>query len=135
MKRLLLVPALCATMLAACDNQTQTAPPAPRTTTDAPRDIDNTGVNTRDRAESAVTADQAGQQRPDVELAAEIRQRVTDTEMSVNAQNCKIIVDNGRVTLRGPVKNQLEKDTIGRMAESVAGPGNVINELEIESNP
>src|SRR5687768_2084298 len=97
-------------------------------------DRDNTAVNERDRASDAKTAGTQGQGKSDVELTAEIRSKVTDTKMSVNAQNSKIVTQNGKVTLRGPVKSQEEKDAIGRIATEVAGAGNVDNQLEIESN-
>lgn len=95
---------------------------------------DNSGVNTRDRHADAPTAGMAGQSKPDVQLAADIRKRVVDTELSTNAKNSKIVVQNGRVTLRGPVKSQEEKDAIGRIASEIAGAGNVDNLLEIETN-
>ena len=52
--------------------------------------------------------------------------------MSVNAQNVKIITQSGKVTLRGPVKTEEEKAQIAKMAEEVAGPGNVDNQLEVQ---
>ena len=96
---------------------------------------DNTAVNARDRAPEARTADVAGQTKSDVQIAADIRKRITDTKMSVNAKNAKIVVQNGQVTLRGMVKNQEEKDTIGGIANDVAGLSNVDNQLEVQSNP
>ena len=36
--------------------------------------------------------------------------------MSVNARNAKIITADGKVTLRGPVESQQERDTIARIA-------------------
>jgi len=112
-----------------------------RTDTNAGRDTttydrDNTGVNQRDRASDTVTADQQGQNKSDVQLSADIRKRVVGLDnLSTNAKNTKIIVTNGKVTLRGPVKSQEEKDTIGRVAADVVGAGNVDNQLEIEANP
>ena len=93
---------------------------------------DNTGINERDRAPKAKTAGEQGQRKDDVQITADIRKRVVDTEMSTNAHNCKIITQDGKVTLRGPVNTQEEKDTIGRIATEVAGAGNVDNQLEIE---
>jgi osmotically-inducible protein OsmY len=81
---------------------------------------DNTGINSRDRAPDAVTAS--------------IRRRIMDGNMSISAQNVKIICQDGKVTLRGPVNSQEEKDTIGRMANDVAGTDNVDNQLEINPN-
>jgi hypothetical protein len=96
---------------------------------------DNSGVNVRDRAPDAKTAGAAGQTKSDVQLAADIRKGIMDTKMSMNAQNSKIVVQSGKVTLRGPVKTQEEKDAIGRIAIDVAGAANVDNQLEVESKP
>jgi len=95
---------------------------------------DNTAVNTRDRAADAVTAGASGQGRSDVDITADIRKRVMGGHMSVDAQNVKIVVQNGKVTLRGPVDNQDEKNSIGQAANDVAGAENVDNELEIKTN-
>jgi hypothetical protein len=96
---------------------------------------DNSGVNVRDRAPDAKTAGAAGQTKSDVQLAADIRKGIMDTKMSMNAKNSKIVVQSGKVTLRGPVKTQEEKDAIGRIAIDVAGAANVDNQLEVESKP
>jgi osmotically-inducible protein OsmY len=42
-----------------------------------------------------------------------------------------VVTLDGRVTLRGPVRDQAEKDLIGKLAMDVAGRPNVQNELEI----
>ncbi|MBC7782579.1 MAG: BON domain-containing protein, partial [Burkholderiales bacterium] len=41
---------------------------------------------------------------------------------------------NGKVTLRGPVKTQSEKDQVAGIANEVAGATNVDNQLEVEQN-
>ncbi len=41
--------------------------------------------------------------------------------MSVDAQNVKIITQDGKVTLRGPVHTAAEKATIEQIANDVAG--------------
>jgi osmotically-inducible protein OsmY len=46
----------------------------------------------------------------------------------------KIVSQSGKVTLRGPVDTQAEKDAIGNMANDVAGAANVDNQLEIKPN-
>jgi len=113
-----------------------TATPSDRVVTTPPANVDrdNSGVNVRDRAENAPTAGMAGQSKSEVELAANIRKKLTDTQLSTNAQNAKIVVQGTRVTLRGPVKSQEEKDAVGRIATEFAGEANVDNLLEIEVN-
>jgi sporulation protein YlmC with PRC-barrel domain len=95
------------------------------------RSPDNTGVNARDRNPDAKTAGAQGQGKSDVQLTAEIRRRVTDATMSINGHNSKIVTQSGKVTLRGPVKDQEEKDAIGRIAIEIAGLDNVDNQLDI----
>ena len=93
---------------------------------------DNTAVNERDADGDTLTPLDQGQGAADVERTAEIRQKVLDTEgMSINARNSKIITNNGKVTLRGPVASADEKAAIQRIAAEVAGQGNVTNQLEV----
>jgi hyperosmotically inducible periplasmic protein len=95
----------------------------------------NTGVNVRDTdrvtRNPKLPIDQ-NENQADIDITAKIRQRVLDTDgMSVNARNSKIITSDGKVTLRGPVESDMERDTIGRIAQEVAGAGNVENQLEV----
>jgi osmotically-inducible protein OsmY len=93
---------------------------------------DNTKTNKRDRADSAVTADQAKTNPSDRELARKIRKSVYDDKtLSTYAHNVKIIVRDGAVTLRGPVRSAEEKDTVANKAITIAGASKVTNELEI----
>lgn len=99
----------------------------------ATRDADNTGVNKRDAdRELTKTPIDQNENQKDIDITAAIRKRVTDTKASINAQNVKIITQDGKVTLRGPVKNDDEKQMIERIARDVAGEGNVDSQLEVE---
>jgi osmotically-inducible protein OsmY len=104
--------------------------PAPTDATAAKRD--NTEVNVRDRSDAAKTPFDQNENKKDVEITANVRKRVVDTKMSVNAQNVKIITQDGKVTLRGPVKSEDEKMQIDKIAHEVAGPANVDNQLEVQ---
>ena len=67
---------------------------------------DNTGVNVRDRADNALTADEQSNNKDDLHLTAAIRKAIVkDDSLSMMAHNIKIISTNGAVTLRGPVKS------------------------------
>lgn len=94
----------------------------------------NTGVNVRDRDSSAKTSFDQNENQADINVTANIRKRLVDTKMSVNAQNVKIVTQNGKVTLRGPVETDDEKQRIEELATAVAGRGNVENQLEV-NNP
>jgi hyperosmotically inducible protein len=93
---------------------------------------DNTEVNVRDRTDAAKTPIDQNENQKDIDITANIRKRVVDTKMSVNAQNIKIVTQDGKVTLRGPVKSDDEKAQIEKMAHDVAGAANVDNQLEVQ---
>jgi osmotically-inducible protein OsmY len=94
---------------------------------------DNTGVNTRDREGKTLTPQDQSESEGDRELTRRIRQAVMDDgSLSFEAKNAKIITVNGRVTLRGPVKNAEEKLAIEAHAAAAAG-GAVDSQLEIET--
>jgi hyperosmotically inducible periplasmic protein len=94
---------------------------------------DNTKVNERDRSKTAVTADQAKNTTNDRETMQKIRKAVmADKGLSTYAHNVKIISQNGKVTLKGPVRSEEEKSSIEQKATEVAGAGNVTNEITIK---
>lgn len=93
---------------------------------------DNTAVNTRDRSDAVKTPIDQNENQADIDVTANIRKRVVDTKMSVNAQNVKIMTQDGKVTLRGPVASEEEKKQIEQIAHDVAGAGNVDSQIEIQ---
>ena len=94
----------------------------------------NTGVNVRDRAPDAMTADQQSDTKSDMTITRDIRRAVVkDESLSILAHNVKIVSANGKVTLRGPVNTEREKVIIVREARVVAGANNVDNQLEVKS--
>ena len=96
---------------------------------------DNTATNVRDRADAALTSGDQSNTPGDLKITEEIRKAITaDKDLSVNAQNVKVITANGIVTLRGPVKSSKEKSGIGARAEVVAGVTRVDNQIDIVSN-
>lgn len=93
---------------------------------------DNTKANERDKDRGNVTADQQESGKGDTKILAEIRRGVVnDKTLSTYAHNVKIVVQNGSVVLRGPVRTQAEKETVGRIAGTFVGAGRVTNSLEI----
>jgi hyperosmotically inducible protein len=93
---------------------------------------DNTGVNERDRSAATKTPIDQNENQKDIDVTAQIRKQVVDSKLSVNAQNVKIITQDGKVTLRGPVRSAEEKQQIEQIAGGIAGPGNVDSQLEIQ---
>jgi hyperosmotically inducible periplasmic protein len=99
---------------------------------DATTQPDNTARNVRDRDRSTLTPLDQGNNQADIDTTAQIRKEIIAADgMSMNAKNVKIITNNGRVTLRGPVNNADEKRQIGDIANRIAQPSNVNNELEV----
>jgi osmotically-inducible protein OsmY len=54
-----------------------------------------------------------------------------DKSLSSSAHNVKVIAQDGKVTLRGPVRSEDEKRIVEQKATEVAGSGNVVNEISI----
>ncbi len=79
------------------------------------------------------TADQAKNNVSDREIMQKIRRSLMDDKsLSTYAHNVKIISQNGKVTLKGPVRSDEEKRVIGDKAAEIAGAGNVVNELTVK---
>ena len=57
---------------------------------------------------------------------------VEDKSLSTYAHNVKIIAQDGKVTLKGPVRSEDEKQAIEQKAKDVAGADNVVNEITIK---
>jgi osmotically-inducible protein OsmY len=96
---------------------------------------DNTAKNERDRNDATKTAGDQSENEADRKITQEVRKSiVADDKLSTSAQNVKIITNDGKVTLRGPVKSEEEKKAVESKAKQVAGVKNVENQLEIASN-
>ena len=96
--------------------------------------VDNTAQNVRDREDNAITPLKQGTSQADVDMTRQIRKQIIAADgLSINARNVKIITIDGRVTLRGPVNSQEEKQRIGDIAAAVASPANVDNQLQVEN--
>jgi hyperosmotically inducible protein len=93
---------------------------------------DNTRVNTRDRKEGAITADQQKNNITDRQATQQIRRSLMrEKGLSTYAHNVKVIARDGQVTLKGPVRSDAEKQTVEEKATEVVGAGHVVNELSV----
>jgi hypothetical protein len=93
---------------------------------------DNTGSNKGDRGTGAPTADQQSNDKADLERSQQIRRAITsDKTLSTYAHNIKVITKNGKVTLRGPVRDEAEKVAVEAKATSIAGAANVVSEVTV----
>lgn len=92
-----------------------------------------TPTTTANPAAAQKTAESQSTAAKDVETTRLIREKITDMDnLSVRAQNIKIITENGRVILKGPVASKEEMETVGRIARQNAGSAKVINETYVE---
>jgi hyperosmotically inducible periplasmic protein len=90
---------------------------------------DNTKKN---KDQTSPTADQQKMNASDREITQKIRKAIhEDTSLSTYAHNIKIITQDGKVALRGPVRSEEEKTNLAAKAVNVAGQGNVTDQLEV----
>ncbi len=146
MKRLAPILVLAAAALsAACDkNDDKTsptmtmpvnAPPTPTVTMPAyaSPSADNTRVNARDDA-SALTPMDQGNDAMDLKITQSIRKALmSDSALSMDAKNCKVIASGGKVVLRGPVTSTAERTDIESRARATPGVTGVDDELEVKT--
>lgn len=98
-----------------------------------PPAADNTALNKRDRDDLTLTPGDQGNSEPDRQMTRQIRRAITqDDELSTTAKNIKIITVDGKVTLRGPVKSEAEREKIATLARNAAGGATVDNQLEVK---
>jgi osmotically-inducible protein OsmY len=105
------------------------AAPSPRYQDPQQPAPDNTKQN---KSQTNPSADQQKMNAADRALTKKIRKAIhEDTALSTYAHNIKIISQDGKVTLRGPVRSDEEKTNIEAKAVAAAGQGNVTNELQV----
>ena len=93
---------------------------------------DNSATNKDDRKAGAVTADQQKNNQSDLETSRQIRRAImADKSLSTYAHNIKIVTQQGKVTLRGPVRTEAEKETVQAKATEVAGAANVTSAITV----
>jgi hyperosmotically inducible protein len=88
--------------------------------------------NTRENKNNQPTAEQQKDTKSDRELAEKIRKSVVaDKSLSTYAHNVKIIVQDGVVTLKGPVRSDDESRAIQAKAQELTTPDAIHNELTV----
>jgi len=93
---------------------------------------DNTKMNKGDASKDPTTADQQKMNSTDRTMTQKIRAEIMkDKSLSTYAHNVKIITQDGKVTLKGPVRTQEEKAAVESKATTIAGDGNVTSQIEI----
>ena len=131
----LLLP-LFASCLMVYSSQGQEATPTPgdsATASDA-TEADNTKQYSSEQNKNTETAEKQSNSKDDLALTQKVRQAVMkDGSLSMNAKNVKIIAQDGKITLKGPVDSQQEKDTVVSEAGEIAGKDKVDNQLEVKA--
>lgn len=95
-------------------------------------DADNTKNNQKDDL-NPTPIDQSNDPI-DIKIVAAIRSAITsDSSLSTNAQNIKIVVQKNIVTLRGPVESISEKSRIDHLAKNTQGVSRVENQLTVKN--
>jgi hyperosmotically inducible protein len=133
MKKIILP--LFASLLMIYSSQGQQATPSPNNgaTSDANK-ADNTKSNSSEQNRSTETAEKQSNSKDDLALTQKIRQAIMkDGSLSMNGKNVKIIAQDGKVSLKGPVDSQQERDNIAAKADEIAGKDKVDNQLEVKS--
>lgn len=86
----------------------------------------------RNKDQTDPSADQQKMNPADRAITQKIRKAIhEDKSLSTYAHNIKIITQDGKVTLRGPVRSEDEKSNLQAKAAEIAGQDNVTNQLEV----
>lgn len=94
------------------------------------RAADDSGRNKREDGTQPTPLDQ-GNSETDLKITQGIRSSVVERDdLSINAKNAKVITRDGVVTLRGPVANAQERETVASIAKAQAGVTKIENYLE-----
>ncbi|MFZ6656451.1 BON domain-containing protein [Undibacterium sp. TJN19] len=97
--------------------------------------VDNTAINHRDKYAANKTPEDQFNSPEDRNLLAAVRRSVIDDKsLSMMAHNIKIMVDAGKVTLRGPVKTADEKLKVEKIVQAVKGVSSINNSLDVKTN-
>jgi hyperosmotically inducible periplasmic protein len=89
--------------------------------------------NTAQNKNQSPTADNQSNAQNDRVLAQQVRKAiVADKDLSTYGHNVKVIVANGQVTLKGPVKSDDEKQKIVSDVSSIAGADKIANQLTVK---
>ena len=88
--------------------------------------------NTRQNKDNVPTAGQQKETKADRDLAKTIRKSVVaDKSLSTYAHNVKIIVQDGAVTLKGPVRSEDEKRAVEAKVKESAPSATIQNDLTV----
>ena len=121
--------ALLVASTAACTKDKDHSRASDTTTT---TNADNTQINERDRQPSMTPLDQ-GNSKEELAISSAVRQSIMQKDgLSFDAKNAKVVTVGSKVTLRGPVKSEEEKNTLENIAKTTKGVSAVDDQLEVK---
>lgn len=89
--------------------------------------------NSAQNKNQSATADTQSNAQSDRTTAAQVRKAiVADKQLSTYAHNVKVLVANGAVTLKGPVKSDDEKQKVAADATSVVAADKIDNQITVQ---
>jgi hyperosmotically inducible protein len=89
--------------------------------------------NSQQNKNQSQNADNQSNATADRMTTAKIRKAIiADKQLSTYAHNVKIITLNGKVTLKGPVKSEEEKQQVASDATAVISADNLTNQLTVK---
>ena len=141
MKKLLVCATLCLIITPfaahAADNGSYAAPTVNNQSDNPPAVMertspDNTDINQRDRDQQTLTPLDQSNSTADIDITQALRKSIMKQNLSIDAQNIKIITRSRIVTLRGVVSNNAEKDEIVDLAKNIPAIKSLNDELEVK---
>lgn len=104
----------------------------PGNTPDKTRRVDDSGQNEVDRNGASLTSFDQGTSEADISITQAARKSLTsDSSLSINAQNLKIITNGGVVVLRGPVANRVEANAVLDHVRTINGVTRIENQIAV----
>lgn len=94
---------------------------------------DNSAQNEKDVHTKALTPMDQGSSDADIKTTKDIRAAIVDTDLSFNTKNVKVITRDGKVTLRGVVSSEEERNSILAIAKQHAEAGNITDDTEVKT--
>lgn len=90
-------------------------------------------MNKEDMRRHAATAASQGNSEKDLQITKDIRSGITDTDLSFNAKNIKVITRDEHVSLKGVVKSESEHQAVLKIARNHANTANITDDLTVDS--
>jgi sporulation protein YlmC with PRC-barrel domain len=95
---------------------------------------DNSAQNEKEMKKDAANPMDQGNSERDIKITKDIRSAIMDKDLSFDAKNVKIITNEGRVILKGVVKNHEEHLAVLEIAKSHADASKITDDLKMKED-